>query len=212
MDFSRPMSVVTPTVDGDVLTALALADTSFTPGRLHKVIGRHSEDGVRRALRRLVLQGVVEDQAAGRAVLYRLNREHLAARAIVDLASLWETFRARLEERFVEWSVQPRVAVLFGSVARGEMGLRSDVDIFVVRPSGAPANEGWDSDVRSLEGDATRWTGNDVRVLEMTEVHVERHGADEPVLKDILSEGVRLAGDLEWLRRTLRPASTTGSR
>ena len=64
MDFSRPMSVITPTVDGDVLTALAQADASFTPGRLHKVIGRHSEDGVRRALRRLVRQGVVED--AGR--------------------------------------------------------------------------------------------------------------------------------------------------
>lgn len=211
MDFSRPMSVITPTVDGDVLTALAQADASFTPGRLHKVIGRHSEDGVRRALRRLVRQGVVEDQAAGKAMLYRLNREHLAARSIIDLASLWETFTARLGERFLTWSVQPRVAVLFGSVARGAMELDSDVDIFVVRPTDAPASDGWDSDVRSLEDDATRWTGNDVRVLEMTEAHVERHGADEPVLRDILSEGVRLAGDLEWLRRTVRRASTSGS-
>lgn len=211
MDFSRPMSVITPTVDGDVLTALAQADASFTPGRLHKVIGRHSEDGVRRALRRLVRQGVVEDQAAGKAMLYRLNREHLAARSIIDLASLWETFVARLGERFLMWSVQPRVAVLFGSVARGAMELDSDVDIFVVRPTDAPASDGWDSDVRSLEDDATRWTGNDVRVLEMTEAHVERHGADEPVLRDILSEGVRLAGDLEWLRRTVRRASTSGS-
>jgi predicted nucleotidyltransferase len=109
------------------------------------------------------------------------------------------------------WSVQPRVAVLFGSVARGAMELDSDVDIFVVRPTDAPASEGWDSDVRSLEDDATRWTGNDVRVLEMTEAHVERHGANEPVLRDILSEGVRLAGDLEWLRRTVRRASTPGS-
>ena len=83
------------------------------------------------------------------------------------------------------------------------MELDSDVDIFVVRPSDAPASKGWDSDVRSLEVEATRWTGNDVRVLEMTETHVERHGADEPVLRDILSEGVRLAGDLEWLRRTV---------
>ena len=211
MDFSRPMSVITPTVDGDVLTALAQADAAFTPGRLHKVIGRHSEDGVRRALRRLVRQGVVEDQAAGKAMLYRLNREHLAARSIIDLASLWETFTARLGERFLTWSVQPRVAVLFGSVARGAMELDSDVDIFVVRPTDAPASDGWDSDVRSLEDDATRWTGNDVRVLEMTEAHVERHGADEPVLRDILSEGVRLAGDLEWLRRTVRRASTSGS-
>jgi predicted nucleotidyltransferase len=212
VDLSRPMSVVTPTVDGDVLTALALADAWFTTGRLHGVMGRHSEDGIRRVLRRLVQQGIVEDQAAGNAVLYRLNRAHLAAPAVIELAGLWSAFVDRLTVAVSAWPVQPKVAAVFGSAARGTMHRSSDIDVFLVEPTRQHRSDEWVSRVRQLEDDASRWTGNDVRALQMTEAHVRAHAGDEPVLDDVLADGVHLAGDLAWLRRLVKRASsvTTG--
>ena len=85
MNFDRPNECRDPTVDGDVLTALALADAWFTTGRIHQTIGRHSEDGIRRVLRRLAGQGIIETLSGGPAVLYRLNRRHLAAPPVIQL-------------------------------------------------------------------------------------------------------------------------------
>ena len=204
MDLARPMSVITPTVDGDVLTSLALAEAWFTTGKLHRVIGRHSEDGIRRALRRLVHQGIVEEQPGGNAVLYRLNRAHLASSAVIQLANLSHALVARLRAELLGWPVRPRFAALFGSAARGVMSQDSDIDLFLVQPPHRPSRDEWDTSVWALEAAASRWTGNDVRILHMTEVHVRDHASDEPVLSDIASEGVPLVGDPDWLRLVIR--------
>ncbi|HEY8654658.1 MAG TPA: hypothetical protein VIL87_16440, partial [Dermatophilaceae bacterium] len=65
MDLAHPLAVVTPTLDGDILAVLALVDTAFTPRQLHGMLSQHSEDGIRRALRRLTSQGIVSDARAG---------------------------------------------------------------------------------------------------------------------------------------------------
>ena len=52
MDLSRPMRVVTPTLDGDVLVVLAGTDAPLTGRQVHTVLGRASETGVRMALER----------------------------------------------------------------------------------------------------------------------------------------------------------------
>ncbi len=92
MQLDRPLLVVAPTVDGDVLAALASAEAAFTGRGLHRLIGRHSADGVRRAVERLARQGVVDVAVAGPSKLYSLNREHLAAVHIIALAKLREDF------------------------------------------------------------------------------------------------------------------------
>ncbi|WP_159440528.1 nucleotidyltransferase domain-containing protein [Tersicoccus phoenicis] len=76
-------------------------------------------------------------QPAGRASLYRLNREHLAAPAIIELARLGDTLRERIAERIEGWAEQPVYAALFGSGARGEMTAASDLDLFILRSGGA---------------------------------------------------------------------------
>ena len=88
MDLGRPLTVVAPTVDADVLAVLASAEADFTGRQVHQVAGRHSEKGVRNCLHRLVGQGVVTARRAGKADLYSLNRHHLAAPYIVALAGL----------------------------------------------------------------------------------------------------------------------------
>jgi hypothetical protein len=123
MDFAHPLRVVSPTLDGDVLAVLAGADDEFSGRRIHRVMGHGSEPGVRKAVERLVDQGVVLRSQAGRANLYRLNRLHLAAAAIESLAAARAELTARLREAIAGWKHPPLCAVLFGSAARAEQFL-----------------------------------------------------------------------------------------
>ncbi len=200
MDLGRPLSVVTPTVDADVLAVLAGADAEFTPPEIHRLIGDWSEDGVRRALRRLVETGVVAVERKGNAFLYRLNRRHLAADAIVELAGLRHHFIRLLQETLEAWAEPPAHAALFGSAARRQMRVDSDIDVFVVRPADATDDGTWRAQLYALQEQASAWTGNDVRVLEYSESEVEAGlAAGDPVLSDIRQDGIWLAG-----RSTLR--------
>lgn len=206
MQLQRPFGIVTPTVDGDVLAVLARADAEFTPPEVHALVGRHSEQGVRKVLRRLAVEGIVEHRRAGRAILYRLNREHLGAPAVIALGSLFETFVDRLSARIEAWSVQCLFAALFGSAVRGEMRPESDIDVFVVRASDVDADhDPWRMQVEELGRDVTSWTGNDARILEYSADDVRRGlRARDGVLDAVGAEGVRLAGPIRYLQREMR--------
>ena len=103
-----------------------------------------------------VQQGIVEEQAGGNAVLYRLNCAHLAAPAVVELADVWAVLLERLTAELSDWPVRPRFAALFGSAARGTSGPDSDIDVFLVAPSHDHLREEWATSVRLLEASASR--------------------------------------------------------
>jgi hypothetical protein len=201
---SRPLAVVTPTVDGDVLRALALADAAFTTGELHRLIGAHSVDGVRKVLLRLTQQGIVSAEPAGRAYLYRLNRDHLAAGPVEALARLREALVERMRAELADWVAPAVYGALFGSAVRADMRLDSDLDLLLVRPDRADSRA-WADQVTALCLSATRWTGNDTRVLEYTATEIRRLAAGDTVLTAVRDEGITVAGDAAWLRRALRP-------
>jgi predicted nucleotidyltransferase len=206
MDFRRPLQVVTPTLDGDVLAVLAGAQEEFTGRGIRRVLGRGSEPGIRKAADRLVDQGVVLRRAAGRANLYSLNREHLAAPYVEGLAALRAELVGRLRASIAAWDVAARWVVLFGSVARGEAGPGSDLDLLVIRDRGVDEEAtAWREQVASLESDATAWTGNEARVLEYGEDDL----ADGPVgavVEEALRDGIGLHGSRRELGSALREA------
>jgi len=207
VELSRPLSTVTPTLDGDVLTVLASHDGAFTTGQLHRVLRRHSEEGIRKVLRRLTRQGVVRADRVGQAFAYRLNRDHLAAEHIIGLAQLQTTFLRRLEERLASWKVPPVYAAVFGSAARGSMTVDSDVDLLLIRPDDVD-DDLWQAQVDDLVADVTRWVGNDTRPLEFTVAELAANGRREPVLDDVLREGLTVAGTRAWLAEQLRRGKT----
>ena len=202
MQLQRPLLTVTQSVDGDVLTVLAGAHAEFTPPEIHRLIGRWSEQGVRKSLLRLVRQGTVLSRGAGNAYLYQLNRDHLAAPAILELAALRATFLERLRHTISGWDPPPEFAALFGSAARSEMTETSDIDIVVIRPSGLDTeHDSWVDQRAALTSTASAWTGNDVRILElsMPEVHAGLSSGD-PVVVDIVKHGTDLYGSLTDLK------------
>ncbi len=201
MDFRRPLTVVTPTLDGDVLAVLAGADAEFSGRHIHRMVRSGSENGVRNAAERLVAQGVVSSRRAGRANLYRLNREHLAAPYIEALATLRVQLFERLRSVISAWDVPPRWAMVFGSVARGEADPHSDLDILVVRSGEAGEDSAeWRGQLDLLEDLATAWTGNETRILEYSEDELG-DAAVVAVLERALAEGIELYGSRHSLRR-----------
>jgi predicted nucleotidyltransferase len=215
VQLSRPLRVVTPSLDGDLLAVLARADAAFTGRQLARLAGS-SNEGARLALTRLVEQGIVDRQAAGSAQLFRLNRDHLAAGPIVALASLREQLVGRVREELAGWSRGPLYAALFGSTARGEERADSDIDVFLLRPDDIGGDdEVWRIQVSRLERDISRWTGNDTRVLELGVADLAGHApppisagtlavVDDSVLDDVLRDGIPLAGDPAPLRAARR--------
>ncbi len=207
MDFQRPLSVTTPTLDGDVLAVLAGADEEFTGRRIHRLLGRGSEHGVRKAAERLVEQGIVVKRQAGQAKLYGLNRNHLAAPYVLGLAALRAQLVERLEKRVAAWAVPAHTVLLFGSVARGEAQAGSDLDLLVVRLADiddeAPE---WREQLADLERDATAWTGNEARVLEYGESDLD-DAAVRLVVEEALLDGLEISGSRRQLRGMLRKGS-----
>ena len=207
MDLHHPFQVITPTVDGDVLAALAGAEAEFTAPQLHRLIGEHSESGVRKALKRLERQGIVRATRAGQAWLYELNRDHLAAVHVVALARLRRVLVEKVGDEISRWSIRPEYAALFGSAAKAGMRVDSDIDILAVRPDATDADDAaWRHNLDTLAASVASWTGNDAQILEFSagEVATARRKKSERVLRDIADDGITLFGPDRYLHRNAK--------
>lgn len=127
---------------------------------------------------------------------------------IEGLASLREQLIERLREQIAAWQQHPKIALLFGSVARGEASADSDLDLLILRKRTCdPDAQQWREQLLELERSATAWTGNDARVIEYAEQEIET-GPSEPLLEEALVDGIELFGS----RRALRRLITSGSK
>ena len=208
VELNRPFATVTPTLDGDVLAVLATHEATFTTGQIHRALNAFSEEGIRKVLARLVVQGVVLAERVGNTYAYRLNTAHLAAEPIVALATLFNKFLSRLEQRLSGWEYPPVYAAVFGSTARGAMTADSDVDLFLVKESDTPETV-WARQVTELAAAVTAWTGNDARVVEYSAADLPA-ATTEPMVQELLERGLTVAGSRAWLLKQVKPALNKG--
>ncbi len=207
MDFRAPFSVVTPTLDGAVLAVLARSDRALSGRQVHRLAGHGSEEGVRKVLERLSGTGVVLRDDVGAAHLYRLNRNHLAAPHIEAIADLGADLVRHARSAIDGWKTPAVVALLFGSVARGEGGSDSDIDVLVVRRKDCDADDPqWRDQLNDLSEQLHDWSGNDPRILEYGVDETGRLG-NEGVVSDALADGIRLGGSTEALHALMRRSS-----
>lgn len=191
--------VGTTGLDSQVLMALARARDYLIVDEIHRLLPEGgSPQGVRNSLDRLVAQGTVSERVQGRTRAYALNRDHLLADAILQIASTKAELISRMAQTVSTWPATPRTVTLFGSAARGDMETSSDIDVLIVLPDSA-VDDPWDEAVDTLSRNVSRWTGNDVRPLVYYESEVHPAG----VFDSILREGIPIAGDPTWLRRRL---------
>ncbi|HEV2790658.1 MAG TPA: nucleotidyltransferase domain-containing protein [Solirubrobacterales bacterium] len=178
------------------MTVLAGTSRPLTGREVARLVGRASHSGVIAALERLVDQGVVDREEAGRAFLFTLNREHLAAPAVEVLADLREELLRRIRDRVERWNVKARHLSLFGSAARGDGGLDSDIDLFVVRFGAIERQEPvWREQVDLLGWQVERWTGNPARIVEVEEREVAPLREERPpIVDELLADAIGLVG------------------
>lgn len=205
MNLSKPLTSLIPTLEGEVLTVLAGAEVSFSGRQVQTIIGRFTPRGVRDALQRLCVQGIVTRRPAGAADLYELNPDHLMTKYIKSLVNLRSEFLKLLEKEVTSWPILPVCGAVFGSAVRSDMKPESDIDIFIVRPQAVEFGLGtWREQLSDLSSKISEWTGNDAQIFELDAdgINLELASKDG-VLYSIIEQGVLFYGTPNYLR-TLR--------
>lgn len=207
MDMSQPIGTVIPTLDGPVLAVLARTSQPLTGRKIHHLADGGSETGTRRVLRRLADTGLVSATEVGASVQYALNREHLAAAAVLELTTLRQRLFERIEAAIEQWALElePIHASVFGSTARGDGDLRSDVDLLLVHSFTDEPPVGWVEHVAELGDQVYGWTGNHLQTYELSEAELTDHlQVGEPIVKDWLRDAVTVCGpDFRSLRHRI---------
>lgn len=193
MFFREPFGGVIPGARGAVLSVLLRTGTPLTGRQVHGLLkDAYSLWTVQEALKVLAQLGIVDTQAVGRAGIHSINEEHAAVsalRAIVDPVAVLREVVGTVAGADV------RAVILFGSIARGEAAPESDVDLAVIAP------RSWDRRVELEESVLTR-VGNACDVLVFTPAEFDRLASSgEPVVRDILRDGIALVGAMPRVRR-----------
>jgi hypothetical protein len=156
----------------------------------------------------------------GRNQVHELNREHVAAEVAVLLSGLRIELWRRLRDELGSWRVEPLYACVFGSAARGDGDVDSDIDLLVVHPPFAgesqpdtaqPASSPsvaevvdravlsgtepdpalqWQAQTDRLRGLVVAWTGNPLQIVDLS-LHDWRH---PPTQYQALLDEVRREG------------------
>jgi predicted nucleotidyltransferase len=196
VDVARPYTAVCPSLDGEVLRVLAGARSGFTGRQVALLTGRSSHSGVLRVLNRMSDQGLVDRIELNAASLYALNRDHLAAPAVEALAGLRVKLLDRIREKIETWEIKPVHASLFGSAARGDGDIHSDIDVLIVRPNGTSAEvPTWRLELDELATEIGRWTGNFAAIIDRSQTELASLSRDKaPVLTELRSDAITLHG------------------
>jgi predicted nucleotidyltransferase len=195
MDVSRPFTALSPSVDLDVLVVLA-GSTVPRSGREIARRSARSKTGVQHVLDRLVEHGLVDRLDAGNASLYTLNRDHLLAPSVEQMAGARAELIRRLRAQILGWKIAPAHASLFGSAARGDGDLASDIDLLIVRPTPIDAeDEIWRAQIDALADFVLRSSGNHAGIVEVSEDDLPRLRKERPaVVAQVQEDAVDLAG------------------
>jgi predicted nucleotidyltransferase len=205
MDLGDPTRSITSALDGPVLAALAAAGAPMTVVEVAAQSARGSEIGVRKSLARLVEQGIVGVNELGRTRAYALNRDHIAAPIADQLAGLRNTLWRRLRDELKAWKPRPLNARVFGSAARGDGDVDSDIDLLVIRSpfpgerderlskgqgvqrlAGVASQaftqqmtrrevDRWTENSERLREHAFGWTGNRLQIVDVSLFEWQRH-------------------------------------
>ncbi len=196
MNLSQPWAPIRSPIDMEVLLVLRGTTLPLTGREVARLVRTGSQPSVNASLRRLSEEGLVRAREAGRAYLYTLNREHLAAPAVELLADVRAEFERRLRDEIGTWQIAPVHLSIFGSAARGDGDTASDIDVFVVRPRGVDVEDPcWREQLDQLSRHVLAWTGNHAGLSEVSQTDLRRLRRERPpVVGEPGRDAITIAG------------------
>jgi len=198
MQAAHPISAIIPSSYGAVLEVLARTDTSLSARAIARLTdGRVSHTQANTVLKSLEATGIVTSETHPPAILYTFNRQHVAADAVVALASLRTVLFDRMRSTIASWDPEPAAAWVFGSFARGNATADSDIDILVIRPDSTGEDDpAWQRQIAQFDQDVRGWSGNDCNTIELgRREFAELIASRERLPADVADDGIHLFGD-----------------
>ncbi len=195
MEFSHPIEAIIPGVQGRVLAVLAEITTDLNLRTIARVAGV-SPAQASRVLPHLVELGLVERREVPPSSLFRLVREHVAARPLLSLARMRDAMIAEMARVATDLPVAPVSVIVFGSFARGESDVQSDIDTVLIRPAHVDeSDEAWSASVEQWRATVRRSSGNPVEVLEVGSDEIAAHlNSRKQIWRDIRRDGLVVHG------------------
>lgn len=196
MDLTSPLRTLAPSLDSAVLEVLVGTESGLSAVQVARLSRRGTRTGQRPVLDRLTEHGLVIADRANTGYLYRFNREHLLAPAVLAATNARSELMSRMRTACLELDPEPVHASVYGSFARGEAGPESDIDMMLVVPddvvtSGPP----WTDQVQALQLAVQAWTGNRLEplVLSMSRLATVAD-VDEPIIGTWSEDAITLVG------------------
>lgn len=174
---------------------------------LHRIGGAHtgraigqalqlSHSAVHRALRPLTTRQIVDAEPQGRAILYRLNGEHwLVHTGLRPLFEAEARFLPLLGEAIQHAASVPlHSVILFGSLARGDAGPTSDIDLLCLTPT-SDTRETVEAKLHAAAPALQRQFGRPISCLVWsTQEFIRRYRGHDPLVREIMNTGDAIAG------------------
>lgn len=196
MDLTLPLGSLIPSLDSAVLEVLARTESGLSASQIARLSARGTRAGQAAVLSRLVAHGLVLAEQANTGYLYRLNRAHLLAPAVLAATGVRHELVSRLAAVISALDPAPVSAALYGSFVRGQAGPHSDLDLLLVLENGLDRyDDAWQDQLADLEQQVLAWTGNRLEVLQLSVRQlVDALGAGEPLMRSLQAEAVTVYG------------------
>ena len=190
MDLTTPARAVIPALDAEVLMVLAGITLPISGRQVARMVKTGSTAGVSLVLERLNSQGVINVIEAGPSNLYSINRDHVAYPAIEALTDLRGKLYARMAANVESWVMHPISVAIFGSAARGDGDVNSDIDILIVPPEDFQGEESfqdvWDSQLSEFSSWVRKWSGNRASLIQASQSQlIEMVRRKEPIVASL---------------------------
>lgn len=210
MDLAAPLRSLVPSLDSAVLEVLARTESALSASQIARLSARGTRGGQATVLGRLVEHGLVLAERANTGYLYRLNRAHLLASAVLAATDVRHELVTRLAAAISALDPAPVSAALYGSFVRGQAGPVSDLDLLLVLDDGLDRHDdGWQDQLDDLERQVLAWTGNRLEALQLSVRQLtDAVAAGEPLVRSLREEAVTVHGtDLATLLTPMATAS-----
>lgn len=196
MDLALPLRSIAPGLDSAVLEVLCRTETGLNAVQISQLSSRGSRAGQRPVLNRLVEHGIVIADPANTGFLYRLNRDHVLAAAVLAAIDSRREVLDRLTSACCQLHPEPVHVSIFGSFARRQGGPDSDIDLMLVVNDDVDLHgASWTDQLHGLGRNVLGWTGNRLQALAFTDsrfADLVRGG--EPLVTTWSADAVTLLG------------------
>ena len=204
MDYTRPVQALIPGAQGDILAVLAETTAQLNLTTISRLAGV-SLAQTSRVLPELVHLGIVERVEAPPSALFRLIGDSLVGELIGSITNLRFQALHKVGHCCAALEVRPKLAIVFGSFARGEADADSDVDLVVVRPDSLEVGDAtWADSALSLNRTIQRALGNPVNIIEIDADQLKLQlDSERELWNAIRTEGVVVYGDAPACLRSI---------